>query len=549
MVTRRRFLTQTGSISLLPWLVAGAGCGHSASSEREVKGPDPRSGRVFRHGVASGDPLPDGVILWTRITPESDAADAGAMDVEWRVGLEPTLSETVRRGRAQTEAGRDYTVKVDVRGLAAGTTYYYEFRVGDASSPVGRTRTLPRGHVERLRIAVTSCANYPYGFFHAYRKLAERPDLDLVLFLGDYIYEYGNGTYGDGVPLGRVPEPDKELVSLADYRRRHAQYKADSDLQAVHRQHPCVAVWDDHEIADNTYRDGAANHQASREGEWRERKRNAITAYFEWMPIRPAQPGDVARIYRSFAWGDLVDLIMLDTRLIGRDAPVGELCDVPRVEDPGRSMLGSDQEAWLEAQLESSQERNTRWRVLGQQVRFGELNPEPPAGSCADSADNWGGYGASRQRLLSTLESGIDNVIILTGDSHSSWAFDLPRDPFDPSRYDPATGRGSLAVEFITPGVTSPNFEDAAEAARSEQQYRDTYPHLAFTEQHSQGYVILDVSHDRAQAEWYFVSSVRQPEIRERFGAAVQVLSGANHLSPSAGPAEPASSAPGLAPG
>jgi alkaline phosphatase D len=530
MVTRRRFLTQTGSISLMPWLLTHAGCGPSASNESEVKGPASSEQVAFLHGVASGDPLADGVILWTRITVQGERAEAPPLEVEWRIGLDPELSAPAQSGRVGTDASQDYTVKVDVRGLAAATTYYYVFSVGSVASAVGKTRTLPDGHVERLRMGVTSCANYPYGFFHAYRKLAERADLDVVLYLGDYLYEYGNGTYGDGAPLGRVPDPDLELVTLADYRRRHAQYKADADLQALHGEHACVAVWDDHESADNASRQGAANHQAGREGDWSTRRQSAMTAFFEWMPIRPAAPGNVERIYRTFAWGDLADVLMLDTRLIGRDRQVDE-CNRAQVEDPARSLLGGEQERWLVSQLQSSMDRKTRWRLLGQQVRFAELQ-DPSTPECSGSNDNWSGYGASRDRLLRALESGIDDVIILTGDSHASWGFDLPRDPLDPHAYDPATGRGSLAVEIIVPGVTSPGIRDRAEATRSEEAYRQRYPNVAFVERHSQGYVIIDVTHERARAEWHFVSSVREPEALERLGGAVEVKPGENHLTP-----------------
>lgn len=532
MVTRRRFLAQTGSMSLVPWLLTHAGCGPSASNDKDTdaKGPLDDERAAFLHGVASGDPLVDGVILWTRITVQGERKQAEPVEVEWRIGLDPELRAPARRGRVGTDAGQDYTVKVDVRGLAAATTYYYAFSVGNVASAVGRTRTLPEGHVERLRMAVTSCANYPYGFFHAYRKIAERADLDMVLYLGDYLYEYGNGVYGDGAPLGRVPDPDRELVTLAEYRRRHAQYKADPDLQAVHGQHPCVAVWDDHESADNAYQEGAANHQADREGDWQARKQNAMTAFFEWMPIRPAALGNVERIYRTFAWGDLVDLLMLDTRLIGRDRQVDE-CDRARVEDPARSLLGGEQERWLVSELQSSRDRKTRWRVIGQQVRFAELR-HPSVLECAGREDNWSGYGASRDRLLRALESGIDDVIILTGDSHASWGFDLPRDPLDPHAYDPDTGKGSLAVEIIVPAVTSPGIRDRAEATRAEETYRERFPNVAFVERHSQGYVLMDVTHERARAEWYFVSSVREPEAHERLGGAVEVRPGENHLTP-----------------
>jgi alkaline phosphatase D len=533
MVTRRRFLAQSGPFVLAPWLEACAGRQPSVSERREALAFSNGATVAFLHGVASGDPLPEGVILWTRVTPSPHHIEAGsaAIVVQWRVATDPGLNAPVAEGHTEATAASDYTVKIDVRDLSPGSTYHYQFVAANVASPLGKTRTLPIGSVERLRLAVTSCANYPYGFFHAYRRIAERTDLDVVLYLGDYLYEYANGTYGDGEPLGRVPEPDREIVSLEDYRRRHAQYKSDPDLQEVHRQHPCVAVWDDHELANNTWRDGAQNHQSSAEGDWRPRLRSAIRAFLEWMPIRNPDAEHPGRIYRHFAWGDLADLIMLDTRVIGRDRQV-DGCDQAGVQDAGRSLLGSEQESWFFEQLTSSKQRATRWRLIGQQVRFALALPDPPEPGCVGNGDNWGGYAASRRRVLDALQAGIDNVIILTGDAHVSWGFDIPRDPFDPASYDGATGRGSLAVELVTPGVTSPGSSDPAEAARTEALYKSTHPHVRFAEHFSQGYMVLDVSRERARAEWYYVGNVREPAATERLGGGLQVLAGESHLTP-----------------
>ena len=245
----------------------------------------------FAHGVASGDPLADGVILWTRVTLASSTSTS-PVDVEYVVATEPSLaaSSVVAGGRFTTDATRDYTVKVDVGGLKPATTYYYRFAVASASSgavaagvsPVGRTRTLPVGSVDRVRVAVASCASLAHGYFNAYRRIAERADLDLVVHLGDYIYEYGDGDYGSLRPY----EPSHEIVSLADYRQRHAQYKRDTDVQALHRQHAMVAIWDDHEFADNAWSGGAANHTEGAEGTWTARVAAALQAYYEWMPVR-----------------------------------------------------------------------------------------------------------------------------------------------------------------------------------------------------------------------------------------------------------------------
>ncbi len=557
MVTRRRFLAHTAPLTLAPWL--GGCASHSSSiggTELGPAAPPATSGFAFLHGVASGDPLADAVILWTRVTPTallpdvpaesraplaadsaaSSVADAGALAwvlVDWRVARDPDLNDVVQQGQIETSGALDYTAKVDVSGLAPATTYFYQFRVGAIGSPIGRTRTSPAAHTERLRFAVTSCANHPQGFFHAYRMIAERPELDLVLYLGDYIYEYGNGSFGDGEPLGRVPDPDREIVTLDDYRRRHAQYKLDPDLQEVHRQHPAVAVWDDHEVADNAYRDGARNHQVGSEGDWAARKQAAMRAFHEWLPIRAPLPGELSRIYRSFPFGDLLDLIMLDTRLVGRDPLIADPCDESQVDDPARSLLGAEQEAWLASQLSASQQRGARWRLVGQQVAFAHFLGDPAVAGCIGSVDKWSSYGASRSRVLDAIErGGIDNVVILTGDSHSSWGLDVARDPFDPNVYDPATGRGSLAVELIGPGVSSPAIPDAAQAKASELRYKATHPHIRFAEQHSQGYFIVDVTHERLRAEWYFVSPVRELAALERLGGAVVTLAGLSHLTP-----------------
>jgi alkaline phosphatase D len=487
----------------------------------------------FVHGVASGDPLKDAVILWTRVTAP-DAMAAGAdVEVEWRIGLDRQLRVLVQQGVARAQAERDHTVHVDVNGLEPGTTYYYQFRALGQSSRRGRTKTLPSGATSRMRLAITSCANYPAGYFNAYALLAQS-DLDLVLHLGDYIYEYGNGVLGDGLPIGRLPEPSGEIVSLDDYRRRHAQYKTDADLQELHRQHPWVVVWDDHEVADNSFRLGAYNHQATSEGDYAERKRAATRAYREWMPLRSSS--DDTPIYRGFACGDLLDLLVLDTRLDGRDEQADE-CDVTRIDDPARQLLGAGQEAWLVAQLAASQARGARWRFLGQQVIFAPLLRSQRG--CVSSADEWDGYRASRQRVLDALvQERVDNVVILTGDAHSSWAMDVARDPFDPTAYDPATGRGSQLVEFVAPAISSPPVGGPSSSILA------SHPHVKFSNQTKNGYVMIDVTHDRVQADWYFPDTVRERSMQVDLGGSYQTLAGDAHLTAVEAPAEPRADAP-----
>jgi alkaline phosphatase D len=476
----------------------------------------------FRHGVASGDPLTDRVILWTRVTPPQAW---NIIPVVVTVAEDPAMTRVVARRLTYAEAGRDYTVKFDLTGLEAGKTYYYRFQSFAQFSPVGRTRTLPTGAVDRLRFGVASCSNLPYGFFHAYRFLARRADLDFVLHLGDYIYEYGNGTYGDGTAIGRIPQPNKELVTLEDYRTRYAQYRRDPDLQEVHRQHPFIVVWDDHESANDSWKDGAQNHQPE-EGDWNVRKEAAIRAWYEWLPVREPET-NLDRIYRSFPLGDLADLFMLDTRLLARDRQVEATS--PAIADPNRTLLGAEQERWLLGELTASKARGSRWRLLGQQVMMGQLiGPTGPF-----NPDQWDGYLASRNRLLGFLQqNAITNNVVLTGDLHSSWGNDITFNPFDPRLYNPATGQGSLAVEFVGPGITSPGIEDPQEAAGLTAQVRSTHPHVKYINLSRRGYVLVDIDRERAQGEWYYPSTITQPDAAEEFAAALQSRTGTNHLIP-----------------
>jgi alkaline phosphatase D len=273
----------------------------------------------------------------------------------------PDFRRIAARGRTATGAARDFTVKVDAAGLKPATTYYYRFQALGERSPVGRTRTAPASGAKQIRLAVVSCSSLPHGYFNVYRRVAERPDLDAVLHLGDYIYEYANGGYGDGAALGRIPEPNKEIIALDDYRTRYAQYRRDPDLQEAHRQHPFIVVWDDHEIANNTWRDGAANHNPQNgEGDFAPRRAAAVQSYLEWMPIREDRFSREARIYRTFHYGSLADLVMLDTRLVGRDEQPPNRDAIAILDDPKRSMLGAAQEDWLNGRLAASTRSGSR---------------------------------------------------------------------------------------------------------------------------------------------------------------------------------------------
>ena len=354
-----------------------------------------RSSSLFRHGVASGDPLSDRVILWTRVTLPDGGASTPVVEVRWRIAGDPALARIVAQGTLHATGERDFTVKVDAGGLQPGRPYYYAFETGGDRSPVGRTRTLPAGAVDRVRLASVCCSNYPSGFFNVYRCLANREDLDAVVHVGDYIYEFENGVYGDGTGLLRIPEPRREAVTLSDYRIRYATYRTDPDLQDAHRRHPFIVVWDDHELTNDAWAGGAANHNPERgEGDWATRKAAAYRAYLEWMPIRES-PGTGIHLYRGFRFGSLVDLLMLDTRGL-RDQQAATDA-VAALADPNRTILGSAQEAWLFDQLRSSQRAGTGWRVLGQQVMFSRV-AQP--GRPVMLSDTWEGYQAARDRVF-----------------------------------------------------------------------------------------------------------------------------------------------------
>jgi alkaline phosphatase D len=504
------------------------------------------SGYRFQHGVASGDPLADGIILWTRVS----GAGSGPLRVEWEIAKDRGMLRTVQRGSTWTDDYNDYTVKVDVRKLRPGQTYYYRFSLYGDASPVGRTRTLPEGEVASASLAVVSCSNFPYGYFHAYREIAKRDDLDAVVHLGDYIYEYGSGEYGTeyAEALGRVPEPAHELLSLEDYRLRHAQYKSDPDAQAMHAAHPFISIWDDHEITNDAWRAGAANHQDG-EGDYAERVQKGVQAYFEWMPIRGAAAGGRTRIFREFTFGNLMSLIMLDTRLFGRDIqpdvqvgaePVTEESVRAALADPERRMLGSYQEQWLRRKLSASK---ATWQVLGQQVMMAPLyspdleplldlskesmvSPELLQRNIALSKSNppllldtWDGYPVAREQLLADLEAHARNPVVISGDLHTAMGNELvPRGKEHP-----------VAVEFMTTSVSSPGFaeylpevrqgaiRDAAQALNPWVKYMDT---------DHRGWLRVDVTHERCSAEWHLLDTVHAPEYAPTIDRQLSVRAG-----------------------
>ncbi len=520
-VTRRRFLVESGlSLSAAP-LAALVRPEESLAGQTvsRLRGP-------FRHGVASGDPRPDRVLLWTRVSGAS-----GDVRVRWTMATNAALTRGVTRGETRTGAARDFTVKVDVTGLAPATTYYYRFDALGVPSVVGRTRTLPAARARRVRLAVMSCSNYPHGYFNAYGRVAERNDLDAVLHLGDYIYDFEQGRYFDpDLATARPVDPPTEITALDDYRRRYALYRTDPDLQAAHQQHPFIAVWDDHEIANNAWKGGAQNHQPD-EGDYFVRRDAAYQAFMEWLPVRDPGTARQPLIYRSFAIGDLADLTMLDTRLIGRDVQV-DRTDITRLDDPARSLLGTAQEGWLGDELRESVRANSRWQILGQQVMFA---PQSVAGATAGNPDSWDGYRAARTRLYDLVERlKVPNLVVLTGDVHSSWAFDLPRRP--DQGYDPATGRGSIGVEIVGPAVSSPTPFSAADAETRTAATMKARPHLRYLDGVSRGYVVMDITRDRLQADWWLLPTVKQRSNEQRFAKGLVCEAGSRHLVEASGP-------------
>ncbi|KAJ3012607.1 hypothetical protein HKX48_006192 [Thoreauomyces humboldtii] len=460
----------------------------------------------FLHGVASGDPLSNAVILWTKVNSTDPE-----VDVTYQLSTNQQFTDSVARGTVSTTADVDFTVKVDVTGLQPATTYYYRFTAGPLAnptvSPIGRTHTIPTATtaLANYRLAVFSCSNLPAGYFNSYGSVAKRDDIDLVLHLGDYIYEYPNGAYGDGTAMGRIPAPNVQLNTLSDYRTRHAQYKQDVDLMAAHAKFPFVTVWDDHEFEDDAWTGGSEGDDKNKlPGQpWAPRKLAAMTAYFQYMPIRAALIDGVGKIYRNFQIGDLLDLTMLDTRMAGRDDT--DVWNPWTIASETRTIMGFPQEAWFNQQLSTSQARGAKWRIVGQQVTFS------PVRLLDDTViilhDSWDDYPANRRRILQYIQSAnITNTVILTGDIHASLVFNVLEDPYDSSLYNKATGAGSQLVEFVGPSVTSSGPGAVAMAG-----FRLTQPHLQWGNGVNHGYMIVTVAVDKVTTEYHHFDTVTSP--------------------------------------
>lgn len=468
----------------------------------------------FYHGVASGDPLSDAVVLWTRFTDDTLSLDS--VKIEWRIATDTNMVNVVNSGFGYTNENKDWTFKVDADGLSPDTYYFYDFKAQNHFSLRGRTKTAPVGDIDSVRLAVVSCSNWQHGYFHAYRHLVMRNDFDCILHLGDYIYEYEDGTYSANLS-NRSHEPANEIVSLEDYRIRYSQYRLDEDLRDLHQQFPFIMVWDDHESADNSYMDGAENHTQGSEGTWTDRKNNSTQAYHEWLPIRTPDLANKTKIYRKFSWGDLIDLHMLDTRLIGRTEQNNSY------SDPNKTLLGTDQYNWLTGNLQSS---NARWNILGQQVMMAPLE----AFGIPVNNDQWDGYDYERNQLFNFItNNSINNFVVLTGDIHTSWVNDIPL-----SNYDASGCQNSLGVEFVVTSVTSASTSLSAGTSI----IRFANPHIQYVDMVKKGYMILDVSKTKVQGDYYYMNDVEDQAIGEYYGDGYYMNNNENCANQAGGPTQ-----------
>lgn len=499
---------------------------------------------LFTHGVASGDPLPDGVVIWTRFV-----SDGG--QVAWEVAEDESFSRIAQRGEARTSPANDYCAKVDVRGLQPGRPYFYRFLSGSGPSFTGRTRTAPSRGGDQLNIAVFSCSNLPFGYFHAYGHAAHREKIELVIHTGDYIYEIQRGSYpsnSEAVP-GRLIEPANEITSLSDYYQRYQSYHLDADLLELRRVKPMSTIWDDHELINDASRDGSRDHQYPSEGVYADRMAFAAKAYFDWMPVRRPDPS-TPRLYRSFDWGDLARIVLLDTRLVGRDPQIDYRNTLlPRLaqggvdarqaaaafragvlDDPNRTLLGAEQERWLAQTLADSKRRDQPWQIIAQQVVVAD--PAAPEGltrllpddvssgsrwwfSTGErmsalglpwNLDTWGGYPAARARFLEACASNANNAVVLGGDSHNCWVGNLAL---------PNAARRLAALEFAGGSVTSPGFERSltrAAPGERESVIRSANPQLAFCDLTNRGYAAMRFTRNACESEWIAFADVRSPE-------------------------------------
>jgi len=556
-LNRRDFLKNSAFLTGAAWLSTSVfGC---SSTIEKAKNNSPIK---FLHGVACGDPLTDSLILWTKVTP---VQQPDSVQLLLEVSDSADFSSVNHQQLCLARQQADYCCKVDLTGLQPGRSYYYRFSDSNTVSAIGHGKTLPAGAVSQVRFAVLSCSNYPAGYFHVYQQVAQQ-QLDAVLHLGDYIYEYEQGGYATerSVELGRALAADNqaEMVSLQDYRKRYALYRSDKDLQQAHASHSFICVWDDHEITNDAWTDGAENHQPN-EGDYQVRKLNALQAYYEWMPIRPLVSGQQQSLCRSFAFGDLVDLHMLDTRIEGRnlqleykhytDEKTGAF-DTQRfvgdLTNPNRTLLGQKQQQWLQTQLMRSK---AQYQVLGQQVLMAKMmfpsellsafsKPGPELvdkiaqltalkqrvakGDSSLSAedkkriesvvaynlDAWDGYPYERELVYKTAQQQNKQLVVLAGDTHNAWASTL---------HDQQGNK--VGIELATPSVSSPGIETYLKLNTTQvEQLASVLPalidELEYCNLHQRGYLLVAFSKEQLDAQWFFVDDITKTQYQTKLG-------------------------------
>ncbi|UAB78562.1 alkaline phosphatase D family protein [Erythrobacter sp. SCSIO 43205] len=510
-------------------------------------------GTGFTHSVASGEPSASSVLLWTRYVGDE------ATTLQWQVSESANFADIVAQGEVTATPSRDYCAKAIATGLWPDRWYFYRFVApSGATSPVGRTRTLPQGPTSKFRMAVFSCANFGFGYFNAYAHAAEVNDVDLAVHLGDYIYEYGGDTYPseDQRHPDRSVAPGNEIVALADYRQRYASYRADPDLQRLHQVLPMIAVWDDHESTNDSWKDGAQNHQPETEGSWEVRKAIAKRVYREWMPVSD-EP------YAAYDVGDLATLMRIDTRLEGRDEQfsltgilAGKDSPEAMVEalikfrdgeyvNPDRQLLGAAQEAWLANELQKSTARGATWQVLVQQVLIGKLSsPKGIASLLGDNVpefararltaaamaaeagvplnmDAWDGYPAARTRVFEAARKVDANLVVLAGDTHNAWAFDLAHEG------------EAVGVEFGTSSVSSPGFESylaSLPPAVLEGALVSSNDELKWADTSQRGYMMVEMTPEAATCEWRFTASIKSRSAKLAGTKSLTTLKDKRHL-------------------
>ena len=521
---------------------------------------DPVRNRFFNQGIASGDPTQNSVVLWTRITTED------LSNVVWQLASDSFFTNILQQGELTTDAEADHTVKLEVSNLEPGEVYFYRFIVNEVISEPGRTRTLPNGPIEKLGIAVASCSNYPFGYFNAYEEIANDEDIDFVVHLGDYIYEYGSDGWGSaqGESLNRSHSPSHEIVSLSDYRERHAQYKSDRASRLMHASHPLIPTWDDHESANNPWTGGAQNHQPNTEGDWPSRREASLRAFFEWMPVREQPAGlDKEKLWRHFSFGDLATMTTLETRHTGRSIQVSYNEHLERIEnniqrdrflgevlgDPGRTILSNEMESFLAKSLADSVGKRTTWRIIGNQIPVARthvpdvgnrITPETTGGNPMPEShnqfcrlgeldlplylDTWDGYPAARQRFYNLCrDAGARDLIVLTGDSHAFWANEL----YDGSNHP-------MGVELGTTGITSPgDFENYGPegAATFDRLVSEHNREVVWTDCTRRGFIKLILTPESARAEYIVVNNVHSEQYRSSVLRKMNIVKRGNSLA------------------